>query len=119
MVTLLAIPILGEKFGWYKMSAVISGFAGIVLIMQPWSSDFNYMLLLPILAAFGYSLARVTSLSFEDNVPDPPAIPITQTIKKSFILLKFSHIPKNTTNIHATMIAVSYTHLTLPTTPYV
>ena len=71
MVTLLAIPILGEKFGWYKMSAVISGFAGIVLIMQPWSSDFNYMLLLPILAAFGYSLARTTSLSFEDNVPSP------------------------------------------------
>ena len=71
MVTLLAIPLLGEKFGWYKMSAVISGFAGIVLIMQPWSSDFNYMLLLPILAAFGYSLARVTSLSFEDHVPSP------------------------------------------------
>ena len=71
MVTLLAIPILGEKFGWYKISAVISGFAGIVLIMQPWSSDFNYMLLLPILAAFGYSLARTTSLSFEDSVPSP------------------------------------------------
>ena len=37
MVTLLCIPLLGEKFGWFKMSAVISGFIGIVLIMQPWS----------------------------------------------------------------------------------
>ena len=99
MVTLLAIPILGEKFGWYKMSAVISGFAGIVLIMQPWSSDFNYMLLLPILAALGYSLARVTSLSFEDHVPSPLINLYGQT----------------GTIIVACMLAVSYTHLTLPT----
>ena len=62
MVTLLAIPLLGEKFGWYKSLAVISGFVGIVFIMQPWSEDFNYMLLLPVIAALGYSLARVTAL---------------------------------------------------------
>ena len=71
MVTLLSIPLLGEKFGWFKMSAVISGFVGIVLIMQPWSADFNYIILLPVIAAFGYSLARVTSLSFSMDVPSP------------------------------------------------
>ena len=71
MVTLLCIPLLGEKFGWFKMSAVISGFIGIVLIMQPWSSDFNIIILLPVLAAFGYSLARVTALNFPRDVPTP------------------------------------------------
>ena len=71
MVTLLSVPILGEKFGWFKTSAVISGFIGIVLIMEPWSSDFNYMILLPVIAALGYSLARVTSLSFTMDVPTP------------------------------------------------
>jgi drug/metabolite transporter (DMT)-like permease len=71
MVTLLSLPILGEKFGWFKTSAVISGFIGIVLIMEPWSSDFNYMILLPVIAALGYSLARVTSLSFTMDVPTP------------------------------------------------
>ena len=71
MVTLLAIPLLGEKFGWYKSLAVISGFIGIVFIMEPWSEDFNIIILLPVMAALGYSLARVTALNFSNNVSTP------------------------------------------------
>ncbi len=71
MVTLLAIPLLGEKFGWYKSLAVISGFIGILFIMKPWSEDFNIIILLPILAALGYSLARVTALNFTLDTPTP------------------------------------------------
>ena len=71
MVTLLAIPLLGEKFGWYKSLAVISGFVGILFIMEPWSEDFNIIIFLPILAALGYSLARVTALNFTLDTPTP------------------------------------------------
>ncbi len=71
MVTLLAIPLLGEKFGWYKSLAVILGFIGILFIMEPWSEDFNIIILLPILAALGYSLARVTALNFTMDTPTP------------------------------------------------
>ena len=71
MVTLLAIPLLGEKFGLYKSLAVLSGFVGILFIMEPWSEDFNIIILLPILAALGYSLARVTALNFTIDTPTP------------------------------------------------
>ncbi len=71
MVTLLAIPLLGEKFGWYKSLAVISGFVGILFIMEPWSEDFDLIILLPIFAALGYSLARVTALNFSIDTPTP------------------------------------------------
>ncbi len=71
MVTLLAIPLLGERFGWYKSLAVISGFIGILFIMEPWSEDFNIIILLPIFAALGYSLARVTALNFTLDTPTP------------------------------------------------
>ena len=71
IVSLLCIPILGERFGLFKISAVLSGFIGIILIMQPWTDDFNIYILLPVCAAFGYSLARVTSLSFSTKVPSP------------------------------------------------
>ena len=71
MVTLLAIPLLGEKFGFYKSLAVISGFIGIVFIIEPWSEDFNIIILLPIIAALGYSLARVTALNFTIETPTP------------------------------------------------
>jgi drug/metabolite transporter (DMT)-like permease len=71
MITLLSIPILGERFGLWKMTAVISGFVGIIFIIQPWTNDFNYFIFLPILAALGYSLVRVTSLLFTNDVPTP------------------------------------------------
>ena len=71
IVSLLCIPILGERFGLFKMSAVVSGFIGIIFIMQPWTDDFNIYILLPVCAAFGYSLARVTSLSFPKEVFSP------------------------------------------------
>ncbi len=71
MVTLLAIPLLGEKFGWYKYLAVVSGFIGVVFIMEPWSEDFNIIIFLPVAAALGYSLARVTALNFTNDVPTP------------------------------------------------
>ena len=71
MITLLAIPLLGEKFGWYKSLAVLTGFIGIIFIMQPWSESFNLYMLLPIMAAFGYSLARVTALNFSNDTPVP------------------------------------------------
>mgnify|MGYP005691081713 FL=1 len=71
MITLLAIPLLGEKFGWYKSLAVLTGFIGIIFIMQPWSESFNIYMLLPVMAAFGYSLARVTALNFSNDTPVP------------------------------------------------
>ena len=71
MITLLAIPLLGEKFGWYKSLAVLTGFIGIIFIMQPWSESFNLYMLLPVVAAFGYSLARVTALNFSNDTPVP------------------------------------------------
>ena len=71
MITLLAIPLLGEKFGWYKSLAVLTGFIGIIFIMQPWSESFNLYMLLPVMAAFGYSLARVTALNFSIDTPVP------------------------------------------------
>ena len=71
MITLLAIPLLGEKFGWYKSLAVLTGFVGIIFIMQPWSESFNFYMLLPVMAAFGYSLARVTALNFSNDTPVP------------------------------------------------
>jgi drug/metabolite transporter (DMT)-like permease len=89
MITLLSIPILGEKFGLWKMTAVISGFVGILFIIQPWTNDFDFFILLPILAALGYSLVRVTSLLFSNDVPTPLINIYGQagTILTSFLIL--------------------------------
>lgn len=39
IVTLLAIPILGERVGLRRWSAVVVGFAGTLLVIRPWNAD--------------------------------------------------------------------------------
>ncbi|MEM7743511.1 MAG: DMT family transporter [Pseudomonadota bacterium] len=63
-ITLLSIPLLGEKVGAYRMGAVAIGFGGIVLMMRPWSGDSGiaagqWALLLPVLAALCYACMQI------------------------------------------------------------
>lgn len=64
MITLLSIPILGEKVGPMRLSAVVIGFIGVLIMQRPWQSvsdsDVNRLvLLLPVLAAFTYAVNQV------------------------------------------------------------
>ncbi|WP_187431056.1 Riboflavin transporter [Roseobacter fucihabitans] len=63
-ITLLSIPILGEKVGIMRMSAVLVGFAGVVIMQRPWADSgtleaTRVVLLLPVLAAFTYALNQI------------------------------------------------------------
>jgi drug/metabolite transporter (DMT)-like permease len=49
-VTLLAPLVLGERVGWWRRGAVLLGFAGAAIAMQPGGADFQWMLILPLLA---------------------------------------------------------------------
>lgn len=41
VVTLLAIPILGEKVGLRRILAVCTGFLGVTIVIQPWGTEFH------------------------------------------------------------------------------
>ena len=41
VITLLAIPILGEKVGIRRIIAVCVGFLGVLLVVQPWGAEFH------------------------------------------------------------------------------
>ncbi|MCC0048926.1 MAG: DMT family transporter [Rhodobiaceae bacterium] len=62
-ITLLSIPILGEKVGGRRLVAVVIGFAGVLVMLQPGSSmmsDANIMVaLLPVVAALAYALTQI------------------------------------------------------------
>ena len=63
-ITLLSILMLGEKVGFRRISAVLVGFAGVIVVQQPWSSQEpeianRLVLLLPVLAAFTYALCQI------------------------------------------------------------
>lgn len=63
-ITLLSIPILGEKVGVMRLSAVAVGFIGVVIMQRPWAGDealqaSRLVLLLPVLAALTYALNQL------------------------------------------------------------
>ena len=51
IATVLAVPILGEKLGIRRFFAVLFGFTGVIIIVQPGSDLFKIESLLPIISA--------------------------------------------------------------------
>lgn len=61
-ITLLSIPLLGEKVGPLRIGAVVVGFLGVIIMQRPWDADVSVsrtVLLLPVLAAGAYALMQV------------------------------------------------------------
>lgn len=63
-ITVLSIPILGEKVGPLRIGAVLVGFAGVLVMQRPWASGSDLqadrlVLLLPVFAALTYSLMQL------------------------------------------------------------
>jgi len=55
LVTLIAIPVLGEKVGPFRIGAVVVGFAGALLMVRPGGLPISWGVIFGILAAFAYS----------------------------------------------------------------
>jgi drug/metabolite transporter (DMT)-like permease len=51
LVAALSGPILGEKVGWRRWSAIMIGFLGVLIILQPGFAVFSPWALVPLLAA--------------------------------------------------------------------
>lgn len=55
----LSVPILGEAVGWRRWSAIAVGFAGVLVILQPWTMSIQSMSFVVLLATCSYSLSTV------------------------------------------------------------
>ena len=66
--TAFAIPILGERVGWVRWSAVLIGFLGVIMVIQPGAEGFSSYALFPLAAAVFYALVGVTARLFDDDV---------------------------------------------------
>ncbi|GAB5471635.1 MAG: DMT family transporter [Rhodospirillales bacterium] len=58
-ITLFSPLLAGEKVRLIGWIAVLIGFVGVLLVLRPDESDFNYYALLPLLSAILYALAMI------------------------------------------------------------
>jgi drug/metabolite transporter (DMT)-like permease len=59
LVAALSVPILGERVGWRRWSAILVGFVGVLIILKPDDSGFDSTLLVTFCAAFMLALYGV------------------------------------------------------------
>lgn len=56
LIAALSGPILGEKVGWRRWTAILIGFLGVLIILQPGYAVFSPWALVPLLSAFLFAV---------------------------------------------------------------
>jgi len=85
IVTALSVPLLGERVGWRRWTAVAVGFSGVLVIIRPGFAEVHPALLLAALAALMYALYNI--LTRLAGTADPPQTSfLWQTVVAAFLL---------------------------------
>ncbi|MCC2609142.1 DMT family transporter [Neorhizobium petrolearium] len=71
VVACLSVPLLGEKVGWRRWTAIGIGFVGILLIVNPLHATFDTKIIIPIIATLMFALYSVmTRLASRTDAAD-------------------------------------------------
>ncbi|MBB4064892.1 DMT family transporter [Gellertiella hungarica] len=70
MLTALSALFLGEKVGWRRWLAIVIGFGGAMIVIQPSYAIFGWTALLPVLCAFLFAIYMFLNRAIGDA--DPP-----------------------------------------------
>jgi drug/metabolite transporter (DMT)-like permease len=60
LVTALSVPLLGERVGWRRWTAVLAGFIGVLVMVKPDSGAFDEVAILALSATVFYALVIVS-----------------------------------------------------------
>ncbi|KNG94445.1 DMT family transporter [Pseudaestuariivita atlantica] len=68
-VLLITVLVQGDRIGPWRVLAVVLGFAGVLLVLQPGSEAFRPWMILPVLGGLLYALASVLTRSHCSREP--------------------------------------------------
>ena len=69
VVTIMAAAFLGEAVGWRRLSAILAGFAGVLLIVKPGGEGFNVYTLLAIACVFTVAIRDLVTRKLDGSTP--------------------------------------------------
>jgi drug/metabolite transporter (DMT)-like permease len=59
LVTVLSIPLLKERVGWRRWTAVLVGFAGVLIVFRPFAAPIHWAMLLPLITAGCFAVYQI------------------------------------------------------------
>ncbi len=83
MITAFSAILLNEKVNRRRWAALAAGLIGVLLIIRPGTGDFQWTLLLPLIAAFAYAVLNTTTRSVG---LDEPASTMSFYIQITFLV---------------------------------
>lgn len=60
-ITLLSATVLGEGAGWRRWVGVLTGFVGVLIMVRPGTSLFDWAALLPVVSGMAYAVSMVAT----------------------------------------------------------
>lgn len=89
IIALLAAPLLGEKLDRGRWAAILAGFAGVLVIVRPWSAEFHPAMLASIVNAVLYALFNLMTrrLAAYDS---PETIQFLPAVGAAIVLAPFA-----------------------------
>ena len=67
IIALLAAVFLGEKVGIHRIGALVVGFVGVVIAMNPQMGSFRWITLLPLFCALFYAVSQILARQIGDR----------------------------------------------------
>ena len=77
LITVLSMPLLGERVGVWQWVAVAVGFAGALIVIRPGTDLLQPALVIPLTAALGFAFVQISSRSLGRT--DPPMTTFVHT----------------------------------------
>ena len=89
IIALLSAQLLGEKLDFGRLAAILTGFAGVLVIVHPWSADFHPAMLLAVMNAVIYAVFMMMTRHLAAYDP-PETIQFLPAIGATLILTPFA-----------------------------
>ena len=89
LVCALSWPLLGERVGPVRWSAVLIGFAGVLTVIRPLDADLNFAAFLMLGAAVGLALYSIMTRKMAGDIP-PLAMQFVLGLTGTLALLPFA-----------------------------
>jgi len=69
VVTLVAALLLGERIGWRRITAIVVGFVGVMIIIRPGAADFDRWSVLGLISVAFVVLRDLATRKFSQSLP--------------------------------------------------
>ncbi|SLN53811.1 Riboflavin transporter [Pseudoruegeria aquimaris] len=88
-VCALSGPLLGERVGPWRWGAILLGFAGVLIIVRPWSAAFHWSAVLIVYNALALALFSILTRRLSGQVP-ALTMQLFMSVLGSIVLLPFA-----------------------------